>query len=688
MSALSIQVPFPVFQDRDGQPLENGYIWIGAPNLNPQTNPVVAYYDQALTIVAPQPLRTLNGYISRAGTPAQVYVDAANYSILVQDSKGTMVYNFPDGSGISPDACGVTYNPPFTGGVPSPVCEKLAEYVSVLDFGADPTGVASSSAAVQAATNTGKAVYFPAGTYRASGVTYTGTVVWRGDGALSKILSDSAVLTVTNGDNSQIDNLYMENITAPWIITRNPSNWTAVPSPVQSNGPGYQPTPNDTDIFSSLSPAQQNQDIGPQIVFNFDGVGATGVEVSRITGRFVSLIFYNCTNSVVRDCDFRAGKNFAAGIVFWNMTPGFGFGTTNRAINNVVRYPSFCGITFARNVDGLVQGNQVEFAGESGIKTFQDTVGGVDAYCFRMQVLGNFTKNSYYDGFDLQAQQALVGVIDTRHNVADNSTIGNYRTGYIMDGRNCLFVNNYSRSSGLTGMKLVIPFSLIQGNIVYEGNELNVVSGEHQMLIGGDYISITGNFTSQSVANGVGIYADGQNFVSGNKTLGSGAFLGASGAISARTFGNQFGTAADVSMNTMSTETRQNVTGTPASVLYSDVTSFQNVDQTFFPRKHLLTNPIGRVRGTLTAGVSGAEYGNLEGYGASSGTLYPGWKIIPDGAQAGKVWLQTSAPSTANSSSAQENSTVTFYLDESGNNIKFQVKYSTGVVKTGTLAVV
>jgi hypothetical protein len=28
MSALSIQVPFPVFQDRDGQPLDNGYVWI------------------------------------------------------------------------------------------------------------------------------------------------------------------------------------------------------------------------------------------------------------------------------------------------------------------------------------------------------------------------------------------------------------------------------------------------------------------------------------------------------------------------------------------------------------------------------------------------------------------------------------------------------------------------------------
>lgn len=152
MSALSIQVPFPVFQGRDGQPLENGYIWIGEPNLNPQTNPVVAYYDAALTIVAPQPLRTLNGYVSRAGTPAQIYVDAVNFSILVQDSKGSMVYNFPDGSGISPDACGVTYNPPFTGAVSYPVCEKLAQNISVLDFGASVTGTAAANTvAIQAA---------------------------------------------------------------------------------------------------------------------------------------------------------------------------------------------------------------------------------------------------------------------------------------------------------------------------------------------------------------------------------------------------------------------------------------------------------------------------------------------------------------------------------------------------------
>lgn len=125
MSALSIQVPFPVFQDRDGQPLDNGYVWLGTSSLNPQTNPVVAYYDSALTIVATQPLRTINGFISRAGSPAQVYVDAVNFSVLVQDRQGTTVFSVPEGTGISPNASGVVYDPGGTGAVATTVQEAL-----------------------------------------------------------------------------------------------------------------------------------------------------------------------------------------------------------------------------------------------------------------------------------------------------------------------------------------------------------------------------------------------------------------------------------------------------------------------------------------------------------------------------------------------------------------------------------
>jgi hypothetical protein len=166
MSTLSIQVPFPVFQDRDGQPLDNGYVWIGEPSLNAQTNPVVVYFDAALTIQAAQPLRTLNGYIYRSGSPAQVYVDGVNFSILVQDSKGSLVYSLPNGTGISPNAAGIVYNPSGTGAVPTTVQAKLRETVSVKDFGAVGDGVTDDTAAIQAAIDSGaKEIIIPSGTY-------------------------------------------------------------------------------------------------------------------------------------------------------------------------------------------------------------------------------------------------------------------------------------------------------------------------------------------------------------------------------------------------------------------------------------------------------------------------------------------------------------------------------------------
>jgi hypothetical protein len=91
MSALSISPPYPAFAGADGLPLENGYIWIGTVNLNPQVNQIAVYWDAALTIPAVQPIRTLNGYPVYQGTPARFY-SAIDYSIQVLDSKGSVVY--------------------------------------------------------------------------------------------------------------------------------------------------------------------------------------------------------------------------------------------------------------------------------------------------------------------------------------------------------------------------------------------------------------------------------------------------------------------------------------------------------------------------------------------------------------------------------------------------------------------
>jgi len=112
MSTIEVKPPYPAFAGTDGQPLENGYIWIGVANLSPQVNPIAVYWDAALSIAAPQPIRTLNGYPSRSGTPARFYV-ASDYSIQVLDSKGSVVYTSLNGNAIGNGLVGG--NPTGTG---------------------------------------------------------------------------------------------------------------------------------------------------------------------------------------------------------------------------------------------------------------------------------------------------------------------------------------------------------------------------------------------------------------------------------------------------------------------------------------------------------------------------------------------------------------------------------------------
>jgi len=97
MSALSVEPPYPAFAEADGQPLEDGYIWIGTVNLNPITNPIAAFWDSALTISAVQPIRTSGGYPVYQGTPSRIYA-ASDYSIQVQDKNGTVVYTSLNGN--------------------------------------------------------------------------------------------------------------------------------------------------------------------------------------------------------------------------------------------------------------------------------------------------------------------------------------------------------------------------------------------------------------------------------------------------------------------------------------------------------------------------------------------------------------------------------------------------------------
>jgi hypothetical protein len=204
MSALSIQPTYPIFTETDGNPLEDGYIWIGTANLDPQGNPISVYWDSALTIQAAQPIRTLNGYPSRNGTPARLYVNS-DYSIRVQDKNGSMVYSAPAAterysdvviSGVNAED--VIYDPPFTGAVQTNVEAKLAQTVSVKDFGAVGDGVTDDTAAIQDAVDSGEsAVYFPQGTYFT-----TGTVSIASPGVV--LFADDPTTAIIKGNGTNI----------------------------------------------------------------------------------------------------------------------------------------------------------------------------------------------------------------------------------------------------------------------------------------------------------------------------------------------------------------------------------------------------------------------------------------------------------------------------------------------------
>jgi len=91
-SVIQIGEPFELFHDIDGNPLEDGYIYIGDYGVDPITNQLAVYSDSGLTIPLAQPIRTEGGYPITGGTPVNIFSATGFYSITVLNKRGTLIY--------------------------------------------------------------------------------------------------------------------------------------------------------------------------------------------------------------------------------------------------------------------------------------------------------------------------------------------------------------------------------------------------------------------------------------------------------------------------------------------------------------------------------------------------------------------------------------------------------------------
>lgn len=181
---LPISSPLQQFFGLDGKPLDDGYIYLGQADEDPENVPKTVYWDAAGTQRVAQPIRTSNGYIFRSGKPANVYV-SGGYSITIRDKKKRLVdyaansANF-DGSGTLKDDLAAPTGESLIGMQRSSMATAIAttlalwhdaQFVNVkADFGAVGDGVTDDTAAIQAAIDAvsaagGGAIFFPPGTY-------------------------------------------------------------------------------------------------------------------------------------------------------------------------------------------------------------------------------------------------------------------------------------------------------------------------------------------------------------------------------------------------------------------------------------------------------------------------------------------------------------------------------------------
>lgn len=282
----------------------------------------------------------------------------------------------------------------------------------------------------------------------------------------AKFIGDGALIFTNMGSGSIIEKPFMESATTPWVIKpwTDDNQWITDPAAVvatlkQSKTDGYQPTVNDYAKFpgieSLLPPEAKDQNISSVLEIR----ECTGVEVHRASGLMACFLFRSCHFCKMVDADNPSGGKDGV-ITFENLSGDWGKG--NYVIGGRTSYGSVSSAQFLRNNGGFERdGGVIGFtsyrAGESGVKTWQGTVGSTTSRNYNLQFRDSVVLYPVWGGFDLGADtdmnpeadrpgdypvsQYPVHMLPLNHLIDNLLVRGCLGVGFGMDGQG-LYVSN------------------------------------------------------------------------------------------------------------------------------------------------------------------------------------------------------------------------------------------------------
>lgn len=282
----------------------------------------------------------------------------------------------------------------------------------------------------------------------------------------AKFIGDGNLVFTQLGKGSIVVAPFMESVTTPWVIKPWTDNneWVTDPATIvatlkQSKTDGYQPTVNDYAKFpgieSLLPPEAKDQNISSVLEIR----ECTGVEIHRASGLMACFLFRGCHFCKMVDANNPSGGKDGI-ITFENLSGDWGKG--NYVIGGRTSYGSVSSAQFLRNNGGFERdGGVIGFtsyrAGESGVKTWQGTVGSTTSRNYNLQFRDSVVIYPVWDGFDLGADtdmnpeddrpgdfpysQYPVHMLPLNHLIDNLLVRGSLGVGLGMDGQG-LYVSN------------------------------------------------------------------------------------------------------------------------------------------------------------------------------------------------------------------------------------------------------